>query len=202
MANVVRTVLRFSCRACVNSDGSTVGLSFCSTLVGGLKRLYLVALVRDPHRLVHFFFNYLAGRWLHRVQISLTSLVGRTLALQAVALRVSRLVGGRESFSHVLVALVLLVDEVVGCGDVIVTVGLHASYRVLLLELEILDQSVEQVSAPRHLLHPWEETRISRNWRHTSQVGAHVGMRADILDTNSRFRVGIQNFLYEIFALG
>lgn len=54
------------------------------------------------------------------------------------------LVGGilrarRECLPHVLVALIFLVDQMIGRRDMVVSVRLKASDTVLLLELEIID---------------------------------------------------------------
>ena len=42
--------------------------------------------------------------------------------------------------------------------DVVVPVGLQAADRVLLFKLEVIYQSLQQVTRPWHLLEAWEET--------------------------------------------
>ena len=51
-----------------------------------------------------------------------------------------------------MVALLLLVEQVVGGRDMVVTVGLHAADSVILFPLEVFYKLVEEVFLPRHLL--------------------------------------------------
>lgn len=106
-----------------------------------------------------------------------------------------------ESFSHVLVTVVLFIDQMVGCRNVVVTVSFHTSDSVLLLELIVFDQFLEEDLLPGHLLEAWEETWLTGNRINTDKVGLHKSVGADVLNSQSFFGVGVQNLCYEIFAL-
>lgn len=108
------------------------------------------------------------------------------MTLHAISLAVHGLlfVGlGAESLSHVSIPMVLLVDQVVGCRDVIVSISFHASDRVLLLKVVVFDQLAEQFWLPGHLLKTWEETRVLRNFFLGWAVLAHELVVSDVLNS-------------------
>jgi hypothetical protein len=67
---------------------------------------------------------------------------------------------GGEGVSHVLVAMIFLVDEMVGGRDMVVTVGLHTTNCIFFLKLKIFDKLRQQSFLPRHLLKAREQTCI------------------------------------------
>ena len=90
-------------------------------------------------------------------------LLGGALRLKPFALgRDVLLVSGGEGLPHVLVPLVFLVDQVVRCRDVIVTIGLQAANRVFFLKLEVVYEPHKQLSRVGHLLKAGEEARLAR----------------------------------------
>ena len=47
-----------------------------------------------------------------------------------------------ERFSHVLVSLILLVDEMISSSDMIVTIGFETSDRIIFFKLEVIDKAL------------------------------------------------------------
>ena len=106
--------------------------------------------------------NDLTRRRFHIFERNLR-LFGSALGLKSVALRLQVVLGAsREGLSHVGVALVFLVDQMVRCRDVVMTIGFEASYRVVLFKLEIVDQSLKKIPRVRHLLESREHARFLR----------------------------------------
>ena len=68
---------------------------------------------------------------------------------------------GRESLTHVLIPLALLIDEMVRCCDVIVSVSFKASDRILFFELKVADEPAEKVLRVGHLLKTREEAWLT-----------------------------------------
>lgn len=85
--------------------------------------------------------------------------------------------------------------------DVVVSIRFQASDAVLLLELEVIYESCEEVSLEGHFLQSWEKTRLS-HLRHGFLVRCtHVGVATDVLDSNTRLGVRVQDLLNEVLAL-
>ena len=82
----------------------------------------------------------------------------------------------RESLPHVSVPLVLFVYQVVCRCDVVVTVSLEASDRVFLLELEVIDEPLKQLTRVGHLLEAWEQAWLSSLGQGVFLGTSHVRM--------------------------
>ena len=61
-----------------------------------------------------------------------------------------------ERLPHVLIALIFLVNKMIGRSDVIVSVSFHTTDSILVFELVVIDQPVEKIRHPRHLLKAWK----------------------------------------------
>ena len=84
----------------------------------------------------------------------------------------------------------------------IVAIGLEASDRVLLFELEIVDQSLEQVASVRHLLEAGEQAWLTSLSECFLLSSSHVRMVPDLRYPYTRLWICVQNLLYDVFALG
>ena len=163
---------------------------------------HLVLVRVDLHRLVELVLDDFARRRFDIFQRN-CRLLGGALRLQPFALgRDVLLVSGGEGLPHVLVPLVLLVDQVVRCRDVVVAIGLQAADRVLLLELEVVYEPHEQLSRVGHLLEAGEEAGLARLLHGLFRGLAHVGVLSDVRDADTRLWVCVQDFCNEVFALG
>ena len=84
------------------------------------------------------------------------------MRLEPLSLRLNVVLSAsRECLSHVGVPLVFLVYKVVGRRDMVVAIGFEASDRVLFLELEVVDQTLEELPSIRHLLKTWEKAGLT-----------------------------------------
>jgi hypothetical protein len=131
-------------------------------------------------------------------------LFGSSLALHSIAFAVSGLyllVSG-EGISHVLVSLVLFVDQVIGGRNVVVSVCLHAPHCIFLLEIVVFDEFRQKLLVPRHLLETGEQSWFARDLLHSYEICFHEGMTPDILNSESSLGVRIQNLGNEVFTLG
>ena len=63
----------------------------------------------------------------------------------------------REGLTHVGIPLVLLIDEMIGSRDVIVSVSFKASDRILLFELKVAYEATQEIFGVRHLLESREK---------------------------------------------
>jgi hypothetical protein len=119
-----------------------------------LKRLslFVALLSSDLHRLIQLILDDFSGRrfnifegnrWLFRSALGLKSVALRSYVV---------LCSSRESLTHVSVSLVLFVYQVICGSDMVVSIGLEASDRVLLLKLEVVDESRQQIASVGHLL--------------------------------------------------
>lgn len=106
-----------------------------------------------------------------------------------------------EGFAHVSVALVLLVYQVVGGGDVVVPIGFEASDRVLFFKLEVVDQTLQQILCVGHLLQSREEARLTDLGECVLLGTSHVGMIPDFRNANTGLWVSVQDLLNEVLAL-
>ena len=163
----------------------------------------LVLLDRNRHRLIQFVFDYLT-----RGRSGLSGVdgagVGGTLTLEA--LTSGCIVGlgamGAEGLTHVGVALLFLVEQVVGRRYMVVSVGLHAANCVLFLEGVVFNQLKQKVSVPWHFLQTWKESSLTARIKNvTLDMVFHVRVRADILNCVAGSRVRIEDLRYEVFAL-
>ena len=85
----------------------------------GLRGFLLIYL----HGLVQFLLDHLGSRrWFDVLQSDWSWLFGSPLRVQSLTLLVVVTLG-REGFSHIVVSLVFLVDEMVSGCDVVVPVG-------------------------------------------------------------------------------
>lgn len=126
-------------------------------VTGNLSDVIRFFAIRYPHRLIHFFFDKFTRRWLDLGKVDSPFGLGCTLALHSVSLWIDFLfIVSRESFPHILVAMSLLVDQVIGCRDMVVTVSLHTSDRILFFELVVFNQLLKQSFFPWHFLETWE----------------------------------------------
>ena len=107
----------------------------------------------------------------------------------------------RESLSHVGVSLVFLVYQVVRRCDMVVSISFETSDRVLLLELEVVDQALEELPSIGHFLKSWEKAWLAL-LRESVLLGcAHVGVSSDIGDTDSSLGVRVEDFDNKVLAL-
>lgn len=127
-----------------------------------------------------------------------------SLALHSIAFAVSGfyLFVRGEGISHVLVSLVLFVDQVIGGRDVVVSVCLHAPHCIFLLKIVVFDEFRKKLLVPRHLLETGEQTWLTGDLLHSYEICFHEGVAPDILNSESGLGVRIQNLGNEVFALG
>jgi len=159
-----------------------------------------VSLDRNWHGLVQFIVEDFIPRWRLNILKCNFLLLWCTLRLKSFPLELLirnddatfRLVSG-ECLSHVGVTLVLFVDEVVCCGDVVVSVGLQAPDRVFFFELEIIDESLQELLGVGHLLETREKTGLTRLRGCFFDGISHVNMVSDLRNANTRLGVCVKD---------
>jgi hypothetical protein len=78
-----------------------------------------------------------------------------SLTFKQITFRViARFTFRAECFTHICVALIFLVDKVVGGGYLIVSIRFKTADRIFFLVLEVIYQSLKQLFSPGHLLDP------------------------------------------------
>lgn len=103
-----------------------------------LCTLLLVLLTSDMHRLIQFIVDHFPCGRFHVVE-SDCRLFGSSLRLQLLTLgRQVVLCASRESLAHISITLVFLVNQMVRGRNMIMSVRLQASDRVLFLKLEVV----------------------------------------------------------------
>jgi hypothetical protein len=106
------------------------------------------------HSLVHVFFNPFSSWWLNCIQIGWMR-ARLSLTFKQITFRViARFTFRAECLTHICVALIFLVDKVVGGGYLIVSVRFKTADRVFFIVLKVNYQSLKQIFSPGHLLGP------------------------------------------------
>ena len=85
--------------------------------------------------------------------------------------------------------------------DVIVTVSLEASNRVLLLKLEVVDESLQQFACVWHLLEAGEQARLASLGQSIFLSTSHVGMVPNLRNPDASLGVRVQNLSNDVLAL-
>ena len=98
---------------------------------------------------------------------------------------------GAESFPHILIPRILLVDQVICCRYVVVSVCLQTPNRVVFFKAVVLDQLGEKVLLVGHFLETWEEAWLSRLICEVFYSVTHEWMTADVSNTIACFGVGV-----------
>ena len=169
-----------------------------------LQRLRLIDILcpSDLHCLIQLVLNDLSGRGFHIIERDRRLFRG-ALGLKSLALRRQIvLCSRRKGLSHVSVPLVFLVYQVIGRCYVVVTVSLEASNRVLLLKLEVIDESLEQFACVGHLLEAREKARLTSLGQGVLLGSSHVRMVPNLRDPDTGLGVRVQNLCDDVFALG
>ena len=147
-----------------------------------LQRLCLVGIFRtsDLHCLIQLVLDDFSGRRFHIIERDRRLFRG-SLRLESLALRRQIVLRScRESLPHVRIPLVFLVYQVISRCYVIVTVSLEASNRVLLLKLEVIDESLKQFACVGHLLEAREKARLASLGQGVFLGSSHVRMVPDL----------------------
>ena len=153
-------------------------------------------MARHLHRLVELILDGFASLRFHVVE---SGLLGGPLRLKSLSFVLVRVRG--EGLPHVGRSLVFLVNQVI-CGcDVVVTVRLQTSNRVVLVKLEVINQSLKDLFLEGHLLESGEKSRLAMFGHGIFLRTVHVWVISDLTDADTRLGVRIQHFFYEIFAL-
>lgn len=84
----------------------------------------------------------------------------------------------------------------------VVTVSFEASNRVLLLKLEVIDESLQQFACVGHLLEAWEKPRLASLGQGVLLGSSHVRMVPNLRDPDASLWVRVQNLCDDVFALG
>ena len=108
----------------------------------------------------------------------------------------------REGLTHVGIPLVLLIDEMIGSRDVIVSVSFEASDGILLFELKVANKATQEILCVRHLLESREKAWLTRFRCEVFLRLPHVDVVSDLRDAYASIWVGVQNFADEVLALG
>ena len=88
------------------------------------------------------------------------------------------------------------------CGcDVVVSIRLQTSNRIVFVKLEVVYQSLKDLFLEGHLLKSGEEARLTMFGHGIFLRTVHVRVISDLADSDTRLRICIQDFLDEIFAL-
>jgi len=84
---------------------------------------------------------------------------------------------------------------------VVMTISFEASDRVIPVEAEVVDQSLQKFLLIRHGLQAWEKARFSRLRCLLFVSLTHVGMVSDLANSNTRLWVRVQNSLDKVLAV-
>ena len=83
----------------------------------------------------------------------------------------------------------------------VVAISFEASDRVLLLELEVIDQALEELPSIGHFLKSWEKARLALLRKSVLLGCAHVGVSSDVGNTDSSLGVRVEDFDNKVLAL-
>lgn len=129
--------------SCFYRSGTTTSLCISRGLIRlsvEINNFWLFS-VWHSNGLIHFFFNEFTSRWFHLVKIHCSFGFRGTLTLHAISLGlVLFLIVSWESLTHVPVTMIFFVDQVIGGGDVVVTVGFHTPDGIFLFKLVVFNQ--------------------------------------------------------------
>jgi hypothetical protein len=84
---------------------------------------------------------------------------------------------------------------------VVMTISFEASDRIIPVEAEVVDQSLQQFLLVRHGLQAWEKTRFPRLGSLLFVSLTHVCMISDLANANTRLWVRVQNPLDKVLAV-
>jgi hypothetical protein len=107
----------------------------------------------------------------------------------------------RESFPHVLVARVLLVDKMVRCCYVVVSVCLQAPNRIVFFKAVVFNQPFEKILAEGHFLKSREKTRLTLATLVFFDSISHVRVTSNIRYTVASLGVCVQYLTDNVLAL-
>ena len=163
-------------------------LSSNATHFNGFGRFFLRIYL---HRLVEFFIDdFPCGRF-YIFKLDWLGLLGCSLRVEPFTFLITVIRLRRERFAHVLVSLLLLVDEMIGSRDVIVSVSFEASDRVLFFKLKVANEPAKKFLSVRHLLETREKAWFTDFCTEFFLCWPHVGMVSNFRDADTGIRVGV-----------
>ena len=95
------------------------------------------------HRLVEFFLDNFSRWRFYIFECDWLGFLRGSLGMESFTFLIVVAFMGGEGFTHVGVSLILLIDEMIGSCDMIVSVSFKASDRILFFELKVSNKAIE-----------------------------------------------------------
>ena len=154
------------------------------------------------HRLVEFFLDNFSRWRFYIFKCDWLGFLRSSLRVESFTFLIIVTFMSWEGFTHVSISLILLIDEMIGSCDMIVSVSFKASDGILFLELKVSNQAIKKVLCVWHLLETREKAWLTRFRKEFFLSLSHVDVVSDLRDANARIWVGIQDFADEVLAFG